>query len=351
LLQRAALLLLVWSLASYAYGIANVGGFVAAYSRAKGGGYAPSGYLSEGMNLSLAACAMAGLSRYRRGWTAEILALLALGLLPNLLQGTFGGRRGPLFLALVAAVVSCILVRRKPVRLLVLWPSLAAAALAVLFVQSQRQFVYLGSGQSIRWEDFGAALAEERVNQGQNFIYGAGFVLATRRAEEFTWGRKLAVNLLVRPVPRQLWPTKYEDVGAVWVTSNYPGLGHLSRSDWIGSVGWLPLAGSSAISVADLYGEFSWGAVIILYFIGRAFAALNNRRRARGGMWVLLYVEALILSIYLATQSFSAFYHRYLILAIPTVVAWKYFVSRGRKRQTRSLRVRYVSTQPASIAG
>ena len=66
------------------------------------------------------------------------------------------------------------------------------------------------------------------------------------------------------PVPRQLWPTKYADVGASWVTNEYPGLGHLSEREWMLGVGWVPLAGSTARAISDLWGEFSWGAVLAM---------------------------------------------------------------------------------------
>jgi len=200
----------------------------------------------------------------------------------------------------------------------------------VAFVGSQRRHLYLGSEDAVvKWEDFiGIVQPDEVAAEGNNFIYATGFVLSTRYSGEFTWGRKLAVNLLVRPIPRQLWPTKYEDVGATWITNEYPGLGHLTVDDWVDGVGWIPLAGSSGLSISDLFGEFSWGVILAMYLIGRAFAWLRFRRSNLGGVWELLYLEALILSIYLATQSFSAFYHRFLILAVPTIIVWKMIMSR-----------------------
>ena len=174
----------------------------------------------------------------------------------------------------------------------------------------------------MNWGAFQTTLSQEEIDEGSNFVYGVGFVTVTRHSGQFTWGRELAVNLLVRPIPKQLWPTKYEDAGADWVTNHYPGLGHMTTDDWLNAVGWLPFAGSSAISISDLFGEFGWGAVLVVYLVGRGFAFLRSRRLSRGGVWDLLYFEALILSIYLATQSFSAFYHRYLILAVPTIIAW-----------------------------
>ena len=93
--------------------------------------------------------------------------------------------------------------------------------------------------------------------------------------------------------------------------------------DWIAAVGWLPQVGSAAISIADLFAEFGWGAIVAFYLLGRGFTFLYDKRNRLGGVWTLLYLEALIPSIYLATQSFEAFYYRYLILAVPTVVVWR----------------------------
>lgn len=345
-LQRIAFLLATVGFAAYAFGIVNVGGFVAAFSRMKGGGETGSGYINEAMNLGLVAAALAALSRYRRGWTPGTLVLLLLGLLPNLVQGTFGGRRGPLFLGLTGLVVAWLVTRARRPHLLTLCGALAGVLLSVALVWSQRSVLYLGSDQELDWSAFQTTLSQEEINEGSNFVYGAGFVAATRHSGEFTWGRELAVNLLVRPIPKQLWPTKYEDVGADWVTNEYPGLGHVTTDDWLNAVGWLPLAGSSATSISDLFGEFGWGAVLVMYVIGRGFAFLRSRRLSRGGVWDLLYFEALILSIYLATQSFSAFYHRFLILAVPTIVCWKVFMDRSPRSRRVSLRVGRVGAMP-----
>ncbi len=351
-LHRIAALLAVGGLAAYTYGIMNVGGFVAAFSRVKGGGETSSGYIGEAMNLGLAAAAIVAVSRYRRGWTQGSLTLLFLGLLPNLVQGTLGGRRGPLFLAMAGLVVAWIIARPKRPPLLAIGGALAAVLLSVGLVWSQRSNLYLGSDKSFDWAALETTLSQEGLGEGSNFVYGAGFVTATRHSGHFTWGRKLAVNLFVRPVPRQWWPTKYQDVDAYWVTNEYPGLGHLTIDDWLDGVGWIPLAGSSAVSISDLFGEFGWGAVLAMYMVGRGFAFLRARRLSRGGVWALLHFEATILAIYLATQSFSAFYHRFLILAVPTVIVWNLFVR--PRSQTHAMPLHFGSfsaRRPARLAG
>jgi len=351
-LRRVAWALAIVAVTTYAFGIWNTGGFVSAFSQVKGGGRSGSGYVAEAMNLGLVGAAMAALSQHRRRWTAPTIVLSFLGLLPNLIQGTFGGRRGPLFLALATFVLSWVFTRPRQPRLWVLGCSLAGVLVSVVFIGSQRSHLYLGSQDAeVKWDRFlGSFQPDESGAEGSNFIYGAGFVVATNHAGQFTWGREIAVNLLVRPIPRQIWPTKYEDVGATWITNAYPGLGHITISDWLDAVGWVPLAGSSAISITDLFGEFGWGAIVAMYLIGRGFAWLRFHRRTRGGLWELLYIEALILTIYLATQSFSAFYHRYLILSVPTIITWKMLMHRKHQPQaTPSRRVAQSLATPTGL--
>ena len=326
-LVRIAVVLAATAGAAYAYGIANAGGLVAAFLRRKGGGTSGYGYVNEAMNLGLAAAAMVALSRARRGWTLPTAALLVCGLLPNLIQGTLGGRRGPLAFALLGLLVASLIAARRRPKVVVVGAALSFVAFAITLVWSQRHSVYLGSEQTeVNWSEFEATLTQAEVDSGNNFIYASGFVISSQKANEFTWACELAVNLLIRPIPRQLWPTKYEDVGATWITNEYPGLGHLQASAWLDAVGWLPPAGSSGISISDLFGEFSWGTVLVMYLVGQDSPTCNGGGRASGGVWILLHFEALIVSIHLATQSFSAFYYRFLILAVPTVIVYRLYV-------------------------
>lgn len=335
-LRQVSLILAIGAAVVYAYGIVSAGGFIAAFAQAKGGGQYSSGYLGEARNLGLVSAVMAAVAQYRRGWTPQTVVLMLLGVLPSLIQGTVGGRRGPLFVSLTALGLGWLIVRRHKPRVWAAAGVLGTVLLAVLFVWSQRQHLYMGSESSeVRWDQFVEIVTQEGAGPGNNFIYGSAFIVATEHTGRFTRGRELLVNVFIRPIPRQIWPTKYEDVGATWVTNDFPGLGHLEVVDWLAGVGWVPLAGSSAASISDLFGEFGLGVVPVMYVIGLGFAYLRLRSKLSGGVWELLYLEAMALSIYLATQSFSAFYHRYLILAVPTVIVWSFVAARRRARRQR----------------
>jgi len=335
-LFTVAVVLAVVAFLGYAWGLANVGGFVEAYSQAKGGGRAGSGYIGEAMNLGLTAALFVGFSRQNQGFARADWLLLLFAVSPNLLQGTFGGRRGPLFLALGATLLSYTLARRSAIKLSHLFGGVVAICLCVLFIWSQRQHLHLGSEDaSLDWVKFNALATNEKVDQGNNYIYGAGLILTAIDTKRYTWGKKIAVTLLVRPVPKQIWPTKYEDVGAHWITDEAPGFSIYAPWEWEQSTGWVPFGGSSAGSASDLFSEFSWATVLVFYLLGRGLSAIYWRHRKIGQVWTLLHLEALVLSIYLATQSFSAFYHRFLILAIPTIFIFRYLqkqsLTAGRK--------------------
>ncbi|MEX1027719.1 MAG: oligosaccharide repeat unit polymerase [Candidatus Paceibacterota bacterium] len=335
-LLSSALALSLVAFLAYAYTLANVGGFAAAYSRAKGGGYAGSGYIGEAMNLGLVGALFVGLARRRVGLRLIHWMMLLLGIAPNLLQGTFGGRRGPLFLALGVTMLAAVLAARRQPSVAKLTASVLAICLAVLFVWSQRQHLHLGADElDIRWERLADFATATDADQGNNFIYGTGHVLTAMETKRYSWGREILVNTLIRPIPRQLWPTKYQDVGATWITESTPGYGNFSAREWNEAVGWVPLGGSSAGTLSDLFGEFSWFAIGVFYAVGSGFSYVYWKHRSVGGLWSLLLLESLTLTIYLATQSFSAFYYRLLILAVPTVLVWKFFIEpRLRRRST-----------------
>ena len=323
--------LLLVALAGFVSGIWAKGGFIAAYSGAKGGGRFASGYLGESVHLGLVASLVIGATYYRRGLSAGGWAIAVLGVVPNLVQGTLGGRRGPIYLSLMTLVLVWFLSSRRRPGALKLGCLFGCVLVAVLFVQSQRQHLYLGSqNATVDWERFVDSLLGTSGGRGSNFIYGSGFIAVCWETGRYTYGKELIVNLLVRPIPRQLWPSKYENVG--WEAGR-PGFGHFSDSEWMQSVGWLPMGGASSGCVSDLFGEFGLGVVVAMFALGYGMGELRTRSLLRGGVWQFLYLEALVLSIYLATQSFSAFYHRWLVLAVPTIVLFRHIDKRGSTRR------------------
>lgn len=340
MIQAAAILGTIAVLA-YWTTILAAGGFVEAYDQAKGGGRASSGYLGEASNLGLVATLLIGLARKGLGFRKSDIVLLLFVVSPVLLQGTFGGRRGPLFLSLAAMVFAWFVSRRVRVTATQVGLAFGIILLSVVFVWSQRQHLHLGeANKEINMVLFQQHLLSKDAGSGSNYAYGSAYVLVTRETQDFTWGKKIFVNLIVRPIPRQIWPSKYEDVGADWVNATHPGLGQFPAESWMTTVGWIPYAGSAAGSLADLYGEFGIGVLLAFYLLGRLLALVRHRSRTNGGLWDLLYLEAMAVSIYLATQSFSAFYHRFLVMAVPTYLVWRWLIQPPNKEDARGSRRR-----------
>ena len=87
------------------------------------------------------------------------------------------------------------------------------------------------------------------------------------------WGRRYLVVLLVRPIPRSLWPTKYADAARFL---NIPSIDHIEKdpqlTDFTSTVGWTGAVGSAPGGIFDLWIEF-WVGVLI------------RRLRGRVGLW------------------------------------------------------------------
>lgn len=333
-LFTAALALGAIALAAYVEMISNVGGFLSAYSRAKGGGRSYSGFVGEAVLLSFPAIVLYALSRQGTGRVraADVLLMLAIAS-PSLIQGTLGGRRGPLFLVLVVLFLAWFLMLGRSPRLRTVLIGLGVAGFAVVLVMTQRHHLYLGSGgefDASRVTDFFSS--EELASN--DYVAGVATVLTDRYYGDYTWGAPHIITLLVRPIPRQIWPTKYEDAGAFLGYTVVSG-GEWSRHEIV--LGFAPPTGSAVGFVANLHSDFAWGVVLALYLFGWSLAVLWKRHRLRGGLWSILFVEAMILSVYLPTQSFSAFYHRFLIMAIVSVLAWNYWIKASARPKRNGL--------------
>jgi len=258
---------------------------------------------------------------------------------PGLIHGTFGGRRGPLFITLCALFFAWILARWRLPKWRTIGLVMLAIVAAVVFIQSQRRKVYLGSENKVDVNRFVELVRAPELSEGDNFVFSAGDILVTHETEFFHWGRTFVMNYVVRPVPKQLWPSKYDDAAEYLYGG---GQTDLSDADWLRTVGWIPLSGSASNLVADLYAEFSWGAILGCWLLGRFIGVTWRNFRVRGGFWVFMYMCVGILSVYLPTQSFSAFFHRFLYMNIVTYLLWRYWMH-PRDRMARPLRLQSVS--------
>ncbi|MFO7640504.1 MAG: oligosaccharide repeat unit polymerase [Candidatus Competibacteraceae bacterium] len=329
-LLSLGLILGMIALVAYWYAIFNVGGFESAYGRAKGGGWASSGYIGEAPLLAFPAIVLIALARQGLRIRAQDILLALLIASPHLLQGTFGGRRGPLFLILALLFLVWFIAKGVRPRFRTIVVGVTAISVAVVLVWSQRQHLYLGSGGEFEATRVVERIGPEEIDTGNEYLAGVATVLTADEIGNFYWGHRYFVTFFIRPIPKQLWPTKYEDVGADWLYR----YGDEEREErYQQAVGFSLLAGSSTGYIADVYYEFAWGVVVVSYLLGRVFCALWERHRLRGGLWTILFLQLLILSIYLPTQSLTASLHRFLFMGGITYLVWRYWVRPTLRRR------------------
>jgi oligosaccharide repeat unit polymerase len=325
------------SVGAYWYTLENVGGFVAAYSKAKGGGHAESGYIGEAALLSFPAIMLLAIARSGLRIRIQDIALALLFAMPHLLQGTFGGRRGPIFLILCVLFLAWYTAKGKSPTLKEAVIGVGAVGVAVLLVWSQRQHLYLGAEEAeFQSSEFADRLLGEDLNEGNTFVAGAATIITADRFENFYWGYRYFVTFVVRPIPKQLWPTKYDDMGADWL---YRYGDEEREIRYWEALGFRLPDGTAPGSIADGYLELSWGVVPLFFMIGLFYGYVWRRHRADGGFWTILLVVMLILSIYLATQSVTAWGHRLFYIGLTTFLVWKYWL--GAPMKTRAPQLRY----------
>jgi hypothetical protein len=335
--KRAKVRIVAWSLAAFSlagywYGIYLQGGFVQSYSMSKGGIANMSGYFGEAQNLGVAALVFYAVSVQGARLTVTHVLIGLLMISPVLLHGTFGGRRGPLFIAGASMFVAYFIAVGRVPKFRYIAAMSSILLVGVVFIGSQRQFLYFGSGQGMDLETFWTAILGKQIESGDNFVVSSGAVNAIYEIDEYHWGRRFLTMFGVRPIPRALWPSKYDDISLALYGRSFADLQN-AHYQWLTVLGWRPTNGYAINAIVDLFWEFSWGYVLALWFFGRGISMVWYRFRTIGGFWFVGYFLIAALAIYLPTQSFSAFAHRFLYLSVMSFIFWRFTVGRESKRR------------------
>lgn len=333
-LTQAGLILGGCALAAYLLNITLLGGFVETYSEVKGGAAgAASGYLRDPFFWAVPATLLLQLGAHKAPWRNWNYLAVALIITPFLLQGMLASRRGPTFMAFASVGAGWYLARGRRPSFPVLLGGGTAIGLLLLLLVAFRAQLHLGSDLYTRLsaEMLAQGLEEKMTKEsyGNEFFYGANVMLSARERERHYWGKRLLTIAFIRPIPKQLWPTKYEDVGMSEYMINV-GLGY-------GDALLAPAPPGAATGfAADLYAEFaSFGlvaAALIGWYYGRCW-----RLARRGGHFAIINYGCLIaFAIFFIAQTSEAILSRYLVVIIPTMVLWWWLVRRPGKRKTKS---------------
>jgi hypothetical protein len=321
-LVRAAVALATLGLIAWIYMIIYSGGLYAVYGHPYGWFGADSGYVGEAYQFGLPGALLLLLVRSGCRLRRWDVVWIGIALLPLLGHGLLGARRGPTFIALVGVGAMWYLVRARRPRLGAALLGGLAVGLLLLFLLANRNHIYLGS--ELAFTGTGAAHTFE-VESGNEFVFGAGAALNAESLDSFMWGRRYLVALLVRPIPRALWPTKYADAARFL---NIPSIDHIEKdaqlTDFTSTIGWSGAIGSAPGGIFDLWIEFGWAYLFALFAVGWGFGRIYRKALSQGGFWLAFYALTTALSIFFIMQDWSAFAFRALLLGAVMWLGWRY---------------------------
>ena len=326
---------------AYAYQIINVGGLVAAYDSAYGGGWADSGYIRDATILVVPAIVFFYLSNpHPSTWTWKHKVIIALLSVPLLLHGILGARRGPTFLALATIVGGGYLAsRRRPSPTLIVSGG-AVVGLLLLALVSFRGQIFIGSDfLTSEGPGVGSIIEQALGNRSQanlenEFLYGTYVILNAREKEEFWWGRRYFTQIFVRPIPRSVWPNKYEDIGMGAIETNSGMLGREGRDAHTG----VPRGSASGVAAGEFV-EWGWAGAVAVFFFGWFYAYAWQTAVRRQGIWAVNYIALMALSIFLVTQSLMAVLFRYLMIIVPSILLWSWAIAKTKNEPKKNPKV------------
>jgi hypothetical protein len=295
-----------------------------------------SGYFNELTLLSYPALFMLGVSWQGFRLTLGRIMLALLIASPHITMGTIGGRRGPAFLITVTLAMTWLIVRQR--RLNYRWIAVGLLMLGLFLIalnEFRGDLFRLDREASVYLTVSEALMAKYESTIGDEFIAGSAVILTAKHHEQFYWGKRYFTWFVIRPIPTFLWPQKYEFFGMEGM-KNRPGRAGFTSNQGFKAVGFEVAGGSAGGFVSDLFLEFAWMGIPIAFLIGRFYSWVWNRSIMRGGLWTLIYMQMLMVSIYLPTQNVEAWLYRVILLGCLTWGFWKVAVIPHLQKQQRA---------------
>ncbi len=304
--------------------IINVGGFRQAFSTSYSGGWDTSGYIRDGSLLMLLGILFAVTVISAGG--PRLLALIEIAAfgLPWMASALLMGRRGPTFDFCIIVAMGWYFNRTKRPPLVAIGVGGVCLGWLVLFLVTNRSQLYLGSSFQMK-EDVTQIV--NSADTGNEFVYGTGTVLSSERRDHYFWMRRYLAQIMVRPIPSAIWPTKYEDFGVPELLYN-AGTGE----GFGDALGWVGAPGSAPGIVADLWVEVWWLAVLAMAVLGWTYGFIWKKAVLKGGGWSTQYTILSCLSIYLVMQTMEAVIFRTVMLSVPAWLLWRWAEAPLRQR-------------------
>jgi hypothetical protein len=303
--------LLCWTIS-----IINVGGPMKAFSVAYGGGWDDSGYIRDGSLLLLVGVLLVISAMASEGLRPINVSLFLLFGLPWLAQAILTARRGPTFSFAVIVLMGWYLNRRRRPPVIAVGAAGFLLGWLVLFLLANRGNIYLGSDFDVNTD---VTQMVEKPDTGNEFVYGTGAVITAQRRSHYFWMRRYLAQILVRPIPSSIWPTKWDDFGVPEIHNNGgTGEGFGDALGWVGAIGSAPGI------IADLWLEIWYFALPAMALLGFLYGRVWRKALTSGPAWASEYVILSALSIYMVMQTMEAILFRTIMLSVPCWIAWKW---------------------------
>lgn len=330
--------------AAYIYIVREAGGFNAVYDVAHGRSQVGSGYVRDLASLMVPGLLIILYANSGKPLGVGDMLLVAGIAAPLLFHSLISASRGWTFIIGITLGVGWYMMRHRRPPLAVLLVTGPLFAFLIFFLAANRGDIHLGSSFSrlstSAVEDF-----VEHKGTGQEYVFGSGVVIQATNTGNYEWGALYIIRWFVKPIPKEIWPTKYEDAARYF---NIPvNLDALSYNTY--RLGWAASGGAASGMVADMWLQFWWLMIIPLFLVGYLFAWTWSRAVSRGGMAVVVYVTLLAHSIYLTQQDLDAMANSTLYCFAIAWIVWQLLVQRGWTRLAwRSSRAWRHAPSPAS---
>ena len=331
------LLLGTMAFASFWYMVFSSGGPVKLFLQAKPNFGRRSGYIGEMPMLTFPALFLLAAAWQGRRFTFPRFMIAFYVASTQISFSVIGKRRGTIFLTSAVLAAFWYVVRNKKPNWKAMIGGTCALGLVLLYVAANRSsnaLTNIGEGNNARLAN---VLTVNTLIAGDEFISSAGVILTSDYFQNHYWGKRILVIIFIRPIPSFLWESKWEFFG-LQNLKYQPGGGGMDKSQWLEAVGFKTTSGSATGFAADAFLEWSWGGIIACYVLGRGFGFLWKKWVSTGGVWTVLYLESMILSVFLPSQSLGAWLYRFLLLSIPTAIIFRALrPSRPRPVESRQL--------------
>jgi hypothetical protein len=324
-------------LAAWVALVASEGGLREVYELPHGGDVLhPSGWVRETPRLTMVGILLTMAASRARGPRLLALAMAV----PHAVHAALGTRRGPMYVIAIALFVSAYVFRGRRPRVAVSLAAGGALGLLLLFLLANRVRVYYGSEEAMTL-DVTDSIAFH-ANPGNDYLVGAGLVVAAQRTGRFGWGLSYVEQLFLRPIPREWLPDKWDILQERTV----------NETDVAAVLGWEPSVGWAPTLFAHLFTEFGWLAIAVSAALGWAYGWTWRRSVESPSVgWQVLQVLMLVGLLHLITQSVWAMAVPFLLMFVPAWLALRWALERPFRRVRAPVRAGARVPPGAPVAG